>query len=135
MITLVEEGGGANLPAKKGKKGKYSYICYWENSVHSIFFIFHFILIDTYLFIYLTHVFYKFLIKIYYLLFYQSFFFHFFFYFQAAVEEKSETDTTSSTDIKSTIMVELLNLARPFAGLRALDIEALAAKIIAATKK
>ena len=57
--------------------------------------------------------------------------------FPAAVEEKSETDTTStsSTDIKSTIMVELLNLARPFAGLRALDIDALAVKIIAATKK
>ena len=28
VITLVEEGGGVNLPAKKGKKGKYYYIYY-----------------------------------------------------------------------------------------------------------
>ena len=46
-------------------------------------------------------------------------------------EEEKDVETPA---VRSTIMVELLNLARPFTALRALDVDALASKIIKSFK-
>ena len=48
-------------------------------------------------------------------------------------DEKVEVEVVAPV-VKSTIMVELLNLARPFTALRSLDMDALALKIIKSFK-
>lgn len=48
-------------------------------------------------------------------------------------DEKVEVEVVAPV-LKSTIMVELLNLARPFTALRSLDMDALALKIIKSFK-
>lgn len=47
---------------------------------------------------------------------------------------KEEEKDVEAPAMKKTIMVELLNLARPFTALRALDMDALASKIIKSLK-
>ena len=47
---------------------------------------------------------------------------------------KEEEKDVEAPAMKRTIMVELLNLARPFTALRALDMDALASKIIKSLK-